>query len=166
MKSQVKEVQEMDRSKQGSNKDLVLKAFDTLFNQRDYSTAEAFWSPRYIQHSAHIEPGKEGLFSLVQDAPATLRYEPGLILAESDWVILHGRFSNLGLPVNWIVTDILRIENGLLAEHWEVIQDEASAEQSRSKALIFDGVLPLSVRRETIKEACLSGASSQVQQFL
>ena len=87
----------MDRSKQGSNKDLVLKAFDTLFNQRDYSTAETFWSPHYVQHSAHIEPGREGLFSLVQNAPATLRYEPGLILAESDWVILHGRFSGFGL---------------------------------------------------------------------
>jgi predicted SnoaL-like aldol condensation-catalyzing enzyme len=142
----------MDRSKQESNKDLVLKAFDTLFNQRDYSTAETFWSPHYVQHSAHIEPGREGLFSLVQNAPATLRYEPGLILAESDWVMLHGRFSGFGLPENWIVTDILRIESGLLAEHWDVIQDEASADQSRSKALMFDGVLPLSVRRKTIKE--------------
>ncbi len=89
----------------------------------------------------------------MQNAPATLRYEPGLTLAESDWVMLHGRFSGFGLPENWIVTDILRIESGLLAEHWDVIQDEASADQSRSKALMFDGVLPLSVRRETIKEA-------------
>jgi predicted SnoaL-like aldol condensation-catalyzing enzyme len=145
----------MDRLKQESNRDLVLKAFNTLFNQRDYSTAETFWSPHYIQHSAHIEPGREGLFSLVKNAPASLRYEPGLILAESDWVILHGRFSGFGLPVNWIVTDILRIENGLLAEHWDVIQDEATAEQSKSRALMFDGVLPLSVRLETFKEACV-----------
>jgi predicted SnoaL-like aldol condensation-catalyzing enzyme len=42
----------------GSNKALVLEAFDTLFNKRDYAAGERFWSPRYIQHSAHIAPGK------------------------------------------------------------------------------------------------------------
>ena len=48
------------------NKRLVLEAFDTLFNKRDYAAAEKFWSPHYIQHSAHIEPGREGLFNLVR----------------------------------------------------------------------------------------------------
>ena len=43
------------------NKRLVLEAFDTLFNKRNYTAAEKFWSPHYIQHSAHIEPGREGL---------------------------------------------------------------------------------------------------------
>jgi predicted SnoaL-like aldol condensation-catalyzing enzyme len=38
------------------DKALVLKAFDTLFNKRDYGAAERFWSPDYIQHGAHIEP--------------------------------------------------------------------------------------------------------------
>jgi hypothetical protein len=38
---------------------------DTLFNKRDYAAAEKFWSPQYIQHSAHIPPGREGLFNLV-----------------------------------------------------------------------------------------------------
>ena len=65
-----------------ANKALVLEAFDTLFNRRDYASAERFWSPRYIQHSAHIAPGREGLFDLIRAAPATLRYEHGLILAE------------------------------------------------------------------------------------
>ena len=142
----------MNRSKQERNRDLVLKAFDTLFNLRDYATAEKFWSPDYVQHSAHIEPGREGLFSLVKNAPNTLRYEPGLILAESDWVILHGRFSGLGTAANWIVADIVRIENGVLVEHWDVIQDEASAEQSKSRALMFDGILPVTACWETLKE--------------
>jgi len=38
----------------------VLKAFDTLFNKRDYVVAERFWSATYIQHSAHIPPGRDG----------------------------------------------------------------------------------------------------------
>jgi predicted SnoaL-like aldol condensation-catalyzing enzyme len=73
------------------NKALVLQAFDTLFNKRDYEAAERFWSNTYIQHSAHIEPGREGLFDLIRSAPDTLRYEPGIVLAEGNFVILHGR---------------------------------------------------------------------------
>ncbi len=59
------------------NKALVLEAFDTLFNKRDYVAAERYWSPHYIQHSAHIAPGREGLFDLIKSLPPTLKYEPG-----------------------------------------------------------------------------------------
>jgi predicted SnoaL-like aldol condensation-catalyzing enzyme len=124
------------------NKAVVLEAFDTLFNKRDYVMAETFWSPKYIQHSVHIEPGREGLFNLVKSIPATLKYEPGLIVADGDFVIVHGRFSDMGLPVNWIAADILRIENGILVEHWDVIQDEATEEQSKSKAPMFGSSFP------------------------
>jgi len=127
----------MSESVQGRNKALVLKAFDTLFNSRDYMAAEQFWSPNYIQHSAHIEPGREGLFRLIKNAPPTLRYEPGLILAEGEWVMIHGRFSKFGLAVNWIAVDILRVQEGILVEHWDVLQDEATEEQSKSKLPMF-----------------------------
>jgi predicted SnoaL-like aldol condensation-catalyzing enzyme len=50
----------MSASKQERNKSLVLTAFNVLFNQRDYAAAQPFWSPDYIQHSAHIEPGRDG----------------------------------------------------------------------------------------------------------
>src|ERR1700741_2877418 len=102
------------------NKKLVLQAFDTLFNKRDYEAAKRYWSPNYIQHSAHIEPGRDGLFNLVSSFPPTLKYEHDLIVAEGDYVISHGRFSGRGSPVNWIAADTVRIENGLLAEHWDV----------------------------------------------
>ena len=113
------------------------RRFDTLFNKRDYAAAEKFWSPDYIQHSAHIEPGREGLFNLVKSLPPTLKYEPGTIVAEGDVVIVHGRFSGFGLPVNWIAADILRIENGRLVEHWDVIQDEATRASSKSGLPMF-----------------------------
>jgi predicted SnoaL-like aldol condensation-catalyzing enzyme len=119
------------------NKALVLQAFDTLFNKRDYAAAERFWSSNYIQHSAHIEPGREGLFDLIKSLPPTLRYEPGTILAEADYVIVHGRFSGFGEPVNWIAADIVRIKDGVLAEHWDVIQDEASSQESKSGLPMF-----------------------------
>jgi len=132
----------MSQSKEAKNKALVLAAFETLFNRRDYVTAEQYWSPNYIQHSAHIAPGREGLFNLIKSTPPTLKYEPGLIVAEGDFVIVHGRFSGFGLPVNWIAADILRIEDGILVEHWDVIQDEATQEQSKSGNPMFGDEFP------------------------
>ena len=124
------------------NKKLVLKAFHTLFNQRDYDAAKKMWSPDYIQHSAHIPPGRDGLFNLVKDIPPTLRYEPGEILAEGDLVIVHGRYSGIGQPANWIVADIVRIQAGVLAEHWDVIQDEATRATSKSGLPMFGDKFP------------------------
>jgi predicted SnoaL-like aldol condensation-catalyzing enzyme len=122
----------MSDSNAEKNKAIVLEAFDTLFNKRDYTAAERFWSPNYIQHSAHIEPGRDGLFNLIKAAPPLLKYEPGVILAGDDYVIVHGRFSNIGLPVNWIAADVVRLKDGILVEHWDVIQDEATEQRSKS----------------------------------
>jgi len=127
----------MSRTIQEKNKALVLDAFDTLFNRRDYAAAEKYWSPNYIQHSAHIEPGRDGLFNLIRNTPDTLRYEHQLIVAEGDYVIVHGRFSGYGRPVAWIAADIVRIENGRLAEHWDVLQDEATKAESNSGLPMF-----------------------------
>jgi predicted SnoaL-like aldol condensation-catalyzing enzyme len=132
----------MNQTIESKNKALVLEAFDTLFNKRDYAAAERYWSPNYIQHSAHIPPGREGLFNLVKHSPATMKYENGSILAEGNLLILHGRFSNVGQPANWIVADIVRIEDGVLAEHWDVIQDEATRESSKSGLPMFGNTFP------------------------
>jgi predicted SnoaL-like aldol condensation-catalyzing enzyme len=132
----------MSQTKQEKNKALVLAAFDTLFNNRDYVAAERYWSPHYIQHSAHIAPGRDGLFNLIKSIPATLKYEPGTIVAEGDFVIVHGRFSGFGAPVNWIAADIVRIQDGILVEHWDVIQDEATEQQSKSGAPMFGNAFP------------------------
>jgi predicted SnoaL-like aldol condensation-catalyzing enzyme len=132
----------MARELEQKNKALVLRAFETLFNRRDYAAAERFWSPQYIQHSAHIAPGREGLFDLIRSLPPTLKYEAGTIVAEGNFVIVHGRFSGFGAPANWIAADIVRIEDGLLVEHWDVIQDEAGEAQSKSGAPMFGKTFP------------------------
>jgi predicted SnoaL-like aldol condensation-catalyzing enzyme len=140
--SETTQMAEITKTTPEQNRALVMEAFDTLFNKRDYAAAERFWSPDYIQHSAHIAPGREGLFNLINSVPPTLKYEPGMIVAEGDLVIVHGRFSNLGLPVNWIAADIVRIQNGILVEHWDVIQDEATEEQSKSGRPMFGKTFP------------------------
>jgi predicted SnoaL-like aldol condensation-catalyzing enzyme len=125
-----------------ANKALVLEAFDTLFNKRDYKAAERYWSSNYIQHSAHIPPGRDGLFNLIRSAPAALKYEPGTIVAEGDYVIVHGRFSNTGMPRNWIAVDIVRVDDDMLAEHWDVLQDEATEAESQSGLPMFGTKFP------------------------
>jgi predicted SnoaL-like aldol condensation-catalyzing enzyme len=130
------------KTSEEANKALVTQAFETLFNRRDYAQAEALWSPTYVQHSAHIPAGRDGLFGLVKSLPPTLRYERGLVVAEGDYVLLHGRFSGHGLPAPWIVVDIVRVEDGRLAEHWDVIQDEATKTQSKSGLPMFGAAFP------------------------
>ena len=124
------------------NKAFVLEAFDLLFNKRDYAAAERYWSDRYIQHSAHIAPGRDGLFNLVRALPDTLKYENHLILAEGDYVIAPGRFSGHGRPAAWIAADIVRMEDGKLAEHWDVLQDEATKADSASGLPMFGDRFP------------------------
>lgn len=124
------------------NKATTLEAFDTLFNRRDYEAAEKFWSPEYIQHSAHIPAGRDGLFNLIRNLPATLRYENHLVVADGDTVITHGRFSGIGLPANWITADIMTLKDGVLVEHWDVIQDEATKLQSQSGNPMFGSTFP------------------------
>jgi predicted SnoaL-like aldol condensation-catalyzing enzyme len=125
-----------------ANKQLVLQAFDVLFNKRDYVGAARLWSPDYIQHSAHIPPGREGLFDLIRGYPPTLRYENALAFASDNMVMLHGRFVGGGGPANLIAADILRIEDGMLAEHWDVLQDEATQATSRSGKPMFGKAFP------------------------
>jgi predicted SnoaL-like aldol condensation-catalyzing enzyme len=133
---------EMVKTTPAQNKALVLQAFDTLFNKRDYKAAERFWSPNYIQHSAHIAPGREGLFNLVKSLPAELRYEAGPIVADGEFVIVHGRFSGTGRPRNSIAVDIVRIADRLLAEDWDLLQDEATREESQSGRPMFGDLFP------------------------
>ena len=127
----------MSKTTPERNKALVLEAFDTLFNKRDYAAAERYWSDRYIQHSAHIAPGRDGLFNLVRASPDTLKYENQLILAEGDYVIAYGRFSGNGREAAWIAADIVHFKDGKLAEHWDVLQDEATKAQSLSGLPMF-----------------------------
>jgi predicted SnoaL-like aldol condensation-catalyzing enzyme len=132
----------MTKTTPEQNKALVLKAFDTLFNKRDYEAAAGFWSPSYIQHSAHIEPGREGLFALIRGAPDALRYEHQLILGEGDYVIVYGRFTGTGSPAASVAADVVRIEDGRLAEHWDVLQDEAAEAESKSGRPMFGDRFP------------------------
>jgi predicted SnoaL-like aldol condensation-catalyzing enzyme len=95
-----------------------------LFNKRDYATAERYCTP------------------------PTLKFKPGVILAEGDFVIVHGRYSGNGRPANWVAADILRIADGVLAEHWDVLQDEAACAESKSGLPMFGNEFPAVAGRD------------------
>src|SRR5437870_13379119 len=97
----------MPKTTPEQNKALVLEAFDTLFNKRDYAAAEKFWSPDYIQHSAHIPPGREGVFGLIKSLPPTLKYQHGTIVAEGNFVMVKGEFSTSGFLATWMAEAIV-----------------------------------------------------------
>jgi predicted SnoaL-like aldol condensation-catalyzing enzyme len=125
-----------------NNKRLVLEAFDTLFNRRHYVAAERFWSPDYIQHSALIQPRRDGLFDLVRTFPLGSRSEPGVMMAEGDLVMLHSRYSRPDASRNLIAVDILRVKDGVFVEHWDVLQDEVSKADSKSGRPMFGAEFP------------------------
>jgi len=123
----------MPKTTPEQNKAIVLEAFETLFNKRDYAAAERFWSPKYIQHSAHIAPGREGLFALVRATPDTLRYENQLIVAEGDYVIAHGRSSEQ-TEVRVSRVAVVALARKLLVALWRYVTQGVLPEGARLKA--------------------------------
>jgi predicted SnoaL-like aldol condensation-catalyzing enzyme/ketosteroid isomerase-like protein len=136
-----------------NHKELVLTAFETLFNKRDYEAAAKFWSPDYIQHSAHIPPGRDGLFNLVKSAPPELRYENHVVAVDGDYVLLHGRFTGNGRRRAWVAGDVVRIANGHLIEHWDTLQDEVTEEESTSGRPMFGERFPTPPPELTVERA-------------
>jgi predicted SnoaL-like aldol condensation-catalyzing enzyme len=65
-----------------------------------------------------------------------------MIVAESNLVIVHGCFPGFGAPASWIAADILVMEEGVLVEHWDVIEDEATRVQSKSGNPMFGSSFP------------------------
>jgi predicted SnoaL-like aldol condensation-catalyzing enzyme len=128
-----------DLELESQNRELVLEAFDALFNRRDFEAAQRYWSPDYIQHSAAIAPGRDGLFAHVRSVHR--RYEHALAMAEGDRVMVHGRFSGGGRPTI-IVVDMIRVADGRIAEHWDVIQTEATRIESKSGLPMFGDRFP------------------------
>jgi len=85
-----------------------MEAFDLLFNARDYRIAETYWSPRLLEHSSHLRPGRDGLFDFVRSLPDSLKYENERVVAENDFVVLYRRYSGNGTPRNWVVAEMVR----------------------------------------------------------
>jgi predicted SnoaL-like aldol condensation-catalyzing enzyme len=126
-----------DDNRPARNKALVLDAMKSLFQRHDATAVERLYAPHYIQHNPDIPQGRDALQALVDGLSSDVYYEPGLMIAEADMVAIHGRIRGWG-DVPQVVTDIFRIENGRLAEHWDVLQNEAPVEATLGGVSMFD----------------------------
>lgn len=120
-----------------SNKALVLDAMTSLFQRHDASAVERLYSDDYIQHNPDIPQGRDALQGLVETLSPSVYYEPGLIIAEGDFVAIHGRIRGWADEPQ-VVVDIFRVEGGKLVEHWDVLQNEVPATAGVAGLSMFD----------------------------
>jgi predicted SnoaL-like aldol condensation-catalyzing enzyme len=123
-------------SNPAANKALALKALTGLFNDRNFTLLDTLFAPVYIQHNPTIATGTAGLKAIAPALSPELHYTPGMSVAEGDYVMIHGRYAGWG-PKPIVGVDIFRIGNGLLAEHWDVLQEEVPATQTKSGNPMF-----------------------------
>ena len=112
-----------------ANKALVLEGIKGVFIDRDPTILDRLFSNHYRQHNPQIPNGTAALKALLGKLPATFKYEPGLVVAEGDYVAIHGRYIGWG-PKPMVAVDIFRVANGKIAEHWDVLQEEVPAAQT------------------------------------
>src|SRR5262245_13511660 len=119
-----------------TNKELVIKAITEAFVNMDATAIDKYWSDRYIQHNPQLGNGREALKQLFGLVGPNFKYEIGLIVADGDVVMVHGRYTDFG-PKPLVAVDIFRVKDGKLAEHWDVLQEEVPAENSGNKNAMF-----------------------------
>jgi predicted SnoaL-like aldol condensation-catalyzing enzyme len=113
-------------------------------SERGLKAAERYWSPHYIQHRA----GSRRPLQPRSEPPANLEVRARRHRGGWGLVIVHGRFSGFGASAHWIAADITHIDDGVRLEHWDVIQDEATQEQSKSGRPMFGNSFPTCQRKE------------------
>ena len=112
-----------------ANKALVLEVIKGVFINRDPTVLDRLFSSDYRQHNPQIPNGTAAIKGLLGNLSSDFKYEPGLVLAEGDYVSIHGRYLGWG-PKPMVAVDIFRVANGKIAEHWDVMQEEVPAAQS------------------------------------
>lgn len=128
--SQSKKVKKM------TNKELVKTAMTAAFVNRDLSATDKYFGSPYIQHNPHIQNGHDELKKIIQDLPATFQYEPGLVIEDGEFVMIHGRYIGWG-PKPMLAMDVFRVKDGKLVEHWDVMQEEVTADKAVNGNAMF-----------------------------
>lgn len=113
-------------SAEQANLDLVLGLFAQVLNPMDSSAVDRFIAPGYIQHSPLAPPGREAFKAFLDQIRAETPeavHDVKRALVDGDHVAVHYHVRRWPDDRGFAVIDIFRIENGLIAEHWDVLQD-------------------------------------------
>lgn len=114
-----------DLGKTEENKVLV-QGFvdDILVNGRMEKLADYFDADNYIQHNPHIANGLSGLGAALEAMAAngvTMQYDSiHKVLGEGNFVLVVSEGAFAGAPTAFY--DLFRVENGKIAEHWDVME--------------------------------------------
>ena len=109
-----------------ANLDLVLEMFEHVLNPMDSSAVDRFIAPHYIQHSQLAQPGREGLkafLDIIRAETPEAVHDIKRAFVDGNHVTVHYHVRRWPGDPGWAVIDIFRLENGLIAEHWDVMQD-------------------------------------------
>ena len=112
-----------------ANKALVLAGIKGVFVDRDPAVLDRRFSDDYRQHNPLIANGTAAIKAVIAGLSPDFKYEPGLVVADGEYVMIHGRYTGWG-PKPLVAVDIFRVANGKIAEHWDVMQEEVPAAQS------------------------------------
>ena len=107
------------------NKEVALKVLKGAFIEHDAAVVDRYFSPDYVQHNPVIPNGAGAIANLIPTLK-DLSYEIGMVVAEGDLVMVHGRYVGWG-PKPLIAVDIFKVKNGKVVEHWDVMQEEVPA---------------------------------------
>jgi predicted SnoaL-like aldol condensation-catalyzing enzyme len=118
------------------NKELVIKAVTGLFIKHDPAIVDKYWSAKYIQHNPMFPNGKDVIKGFASNPPPGFKYEMGAVAADGDIVMVRGRYTGFG-PKPMVAVDMFRVEKGKIVEHWDVLQDEVPASQTKSGNPMF-----------------------------
>ncbi len=113
-------------TQQERNKRIVAEFYDLIINQKDYERAKRFMGPRYRQHNPLVKDRPEGLREFIEFLKTNAPQAHSEILrsfAEGDYVILHVHSLRQPNTRGRAIIEIFRLENGLIDEHWDVIQE-------------------------------------------
>jgi predicted SnoaL-like aldol condensation-catalyzing enzyme len=107
------------------NKQIVRRVYELIFNGHDPEAADEFIKEDYIQHNPEVENGREGFkkfFRAFFTRHPDFKFSIKRLIAEGDYVAVHGHATEAGPERGTVIVDIYRLENGKLAEHWDVLQ--------------------------------------------
>jgi len=113
-----------------TNKQVVLKVLQGAFIERDATVVDRCFSRDYVQHNPVIQNGPGAIANLIPTLK-DLSYEIGMVVAEDDLVMVHGRYVGWG-PKPLVAVDIFKVKNGKVVEHWDVMQEEVPASATAS----------------------------------
>ena len=85
----------MENSQTEKSKALVIEAMTSAFIERERSAFERYFAKDFIQHNPTIPPGSEGLKNFAATFPPTFNYSYGMVIAEGDLVMVHGRYAGV-----------------------------------------------------------------------